>query len=164
MWERLESFFFFFWQLHGRWTLLTLLLGNGIFWSERFLPCEERQSEREREHVTQQPQEGRQKLVLCKNVSWSASKICTCENKVCVRERSRAVCCPSGQPWVLPDLSASVKPFPLQGCLAPPPHCVATRCRWTLSLFVERGSFQIIYIAQGQVTHLCACWTMWHPS
>ena len=122
------------------------------------------ETEREREHVTQQPQEGRQKLVLCKNVSWSASKICTCENKVCVRERSRAVCCPSGQPWVLPDLSASVKPFPLQGCLAPPPHCVATRCRWTLSLFVERGSFQIIYIAQGQVTHLCACWTMWHPS
>lgn len=38
---------------------------------------------------------------------------------------------------VLPDLSVSVKPFPLQGCLAPPSHCVAMRCRWTLSLFVE---------------------------
>lgn len=28
----------------------------------------------------------------------------------------------------------------------------------------ERESFQTTCIVQGQVTHLCACWTMWIPS
>lgn len=54
----------------------------------------------------------------------------------------------------------SVSSSRLSGSSSPPPYCVAMQGGWTLSLFGERHSFQVICMEQDQVAH-CAPTAQW---
>lgn len=119
-------FFFTAWGRGGGWTLLVLLLGNGI--------CDQSDFIVRRESGARHTASGRKTELSCLQRCFLDEQSRYAHVKIKVEKGGRGrgwlVRCPSGQPWVQLDLSVGVRAFPLQGCLAPPPPLpIVWQCR-----------------------------------